>query len=66
MEQAIMATGVVLVGLQILSTIIHILHYAYFKKRLDRIERMIPQPVTYEDMNKIEALLNLDDWWIET
>lgn len=63
MEQAIMATGVVLVGFQALQLIVHTLHYIQIHRKLDKIMKMIPQPLTYEDMNEIEVPLILEENW---
>lgn len=63
MEQAIMATGVVLVGIQALHLIIHTIHFIQIHRKLDKIMKMIPQPLTYEDMNEIEAPLILEENW---
>lgn len=62
MEQAIMATGVVLVGLQALHLIVHTIHFIQVQKKLNKIMKMIPQPVTYEEMVQEDTFLLPEDW----
>lgn len=52
MEQAIMATGVVLVGLQAVHLIIHTIHFIQTQRKLNKIMKTIPEPVTYEEMER--------------